>query len=51
MDFATVKYLAPEVESDYQLDIYALGMACYELLLGDKRYRRNLPKSTIQAQE
>jgi serine/threonine-protein kinase len=44
LDWGSVQYLAPEVFSntfvqDARLDIYALGMVAFELLLGEKAFR------------
>jgi serine/threonine protein kinase len=44
LDWGSVQYLAPEVfggnaVQDARLDIYALGMVAYELLLGEARFR------------
>ncbi len=44
LDFGSVQYLAPEgfdgaYQKDARLDIYALGMVSFELLLGEKAFR------------
>jgi serine/threonine-protein kinase len=49
LDWGSVQYLAPEVFSntfvqDARLDIYALGMVAFELLLGEKAFRAECPE-------